>query len=203
VTNIQTEEDKKIQSQLDSAGKGLPAFEAFFLRRIGFPLLKRFMSWDSAMKLFEHEGQRILNDVKQLDDNALFRKVLIPKVLGIEDNSRYYSPAMVLWHLIYVGEAIQGGIINLSRNDPVDFVVKIENFKPYVEIDQNIVSKYEVFLNNYRPTIEDNSQDKYIHNYHAHPWFGPLNPHQWLILSAIHQVVHGRQLRKILAFRGR
>jgi hypothetical protein len=199
VTNIQTEKDKKIQSQLDSAGKGLPVFEAFFLKRIGFPLLKKFVSWDLAMKLFEHEGQKILNDVKQLDDNALFKKVLIPKVLGIEDNSRYYSPAMVLWHLIYVGETIQSGIISLSRNEHIDFVVKIESFKPFVEIAPDIVSKYASFLNGYKATIEKSLQDKYTHNYHAHPWFGPLNPHQWLIMSAIHQLVHGRQLRKILA----
>jgi hypothetical protein len=47
------------------------------------------------------------------------------------------------------------------------------------------------------PAIEASVKDKYIRNYHAHPWFGPLNPHQWLVLSAIHQVVRGRQLRKI------
>ena len=150
------------------------------------------------MKLFEHEGERILNAVKELDDSTLFKKVLIPKIFGIEDNSRYYSPAMVLWHLIYVGTAIQDGIISLSKNERLDFAVKIENFKPFVEINLNIVNKYELFLKEYRRTIEANVKDKYIRNYHVHPWFGPLNPHQWLILSAIHQVVHGRQLRKIL-----
>lgn len=195
---MQTEKDDKIQNNLESAGKGLPVIEALFLKHIGFPLLKTFMSWNMGMKLFEHEGERILNAVKELDDSTLFKKVLIPKIFGIEDNSRYYSPAMVLWHLIYVGTAIQDGIISLSKNERLDFVVKIENFKPFVEINLNIVNKYELFLKEYRRTIEANVKDKYIRNYHVHPWFGPLNPHQWLILSAIHQVVHGRQLRKIL-----
>jgi hypothetical protein len=195
---MQTEEDKKIQGKLESAGKGLPVIEALTLRYIIFPILKTLVPWDMGMKLFEHEGRRIVNDVKMLDDNTLFKKVLIPKTLGIEDNSRYYSPAMVLWHLIYVGEAIQEGIIGLSKNESLDFVVKIENFKPFVEISPNIVSQYEMFLREYRRTIEKNTKDKYIRNYHAHPWVGSLNPHQWLILSAIHQLIHRRQLRKII-----
>lgn len=196
--SMQTEEDKKIQNKLESAGKGLPAIEALTLRHIIFPILKTLMSWNMGMKLFEYEGKRILNDVKMLDESVLFKKVLIPKILGIEDNSRYYSPAMVLWHLIYVGEAIQGGIISLSKNESPDFVVKIEKFKPFVEISANIVSQYEMFLKEYRRTIEENVKDKYIRNYHAHPWVGPLNPHQWLIMSAIHQLIHRRQLRKII-----
>lgn len=195
---MQTKKDEKIQNQLDSAGKGLPAIEALFLRRIGFPIMKTFTSWDRGMTLFESEGEKILNDVKELDDATLFRRVLIPKIVGIEDNSRYYSPAMVLWHLIYVGEAIQDGIISLSKNESPDLVVKIENFKPFVEISHKIVSEYETFLKAYRHTIETNVADKNIRNYHTHPWFGPMNPHQWLIMSAIHQWVHRRQIRKIL-----
>jgi hypothetical protein len=198
--SIQTEEDREIQDKLDKAGKGLPAIDALLLKYVGFPVLKRLLSWDRGMELFEREGQRILHDVKGLDESVLFKKVLIPKTTGIEDNSRYYSPAMVLWHLIYVGETIRDGIISLSRKEQLDFVVKIENFKPFVDIGSNIVNDYEAFLEGYRSTIEENAGDRYIGNYHAHPWFGPLNPHQWVIMSAVHQVVHRRQLGNILKF---
>jgi hypothetical protein len=196
---MQSEADDKIQSRLESAGRGLPPIDAFVLKRIGFPILKRCISWQMGMGLFESEGQKILNLVKALDAPTLFKRVLIPRTMGIEDNSRYYAPAMVLWHLIYVGNTIQDGIIGLSRNEKLDFVVKIENFKPFVTISPNIVDDYKRFLSAYRPTIEAQVKDKHIRNYHDHPWFGPLNPHQWLIMSAIHQVVHRRQLGKILA----
>ncbi len=195
---MQTEEDKIIQRQLNSAGKGLPAVEALSLKYVLFPLLKAFVSWNMAMAFFESEGERILESVRKLDERSLFKKVLIPRTFGIEDNSRFYSPAMVLWHLIYVGEAIQEGIIGLSKNESLDFVVKIENFKPFVEISRGIVNDYEAFLKGYRCKIETNAKDRYIRNYHPHPWFGPLNPHQWLVMSAVHQWVHARQLRKIL-----
>jgi hypothetical protein len=195
---MQTEEDKQIQNSLERAGNGLPSIDAILLKHVGFPILKSFVSWDKGMDFFEHEGKKIVNSSRGVNDDTLFKKVLISKTLGIEDNSRYYSPAMVLWHLVYVGETIREGIISLSKGEKIDFTVKIEDFKPFVEIEKNILEKYELFLSNYRSSIEQNVEDRYIKNYHAHPWFGPLNPKQWLIMSALHQWVHGRQIRKIL-----
>ncbi len=195
---MQTQEDIEIQNKLEKAGHGLPKTVAIFLRHIGFPLLKSFISWNNALRFFEYQGEEILNLVKDLSKDKLFKKVLIPKIFGIEDNSRYYSPAMVLWHLIYVGECLQEGIVNLSKNEKINFTVKIENFKPFVEINEDIVERYENFLNNYRKFIETNVKNKYINNCHSHPWFGCLNPKEWLVMSAIHQMVHQRQIKKIL-----
>jgi len=179
---IRSEEDKKIQDKLEQAGKGLPSIDAIFLRYIGFPIVKTFMSWEKGMKFFEDEGEKILDAVKNLDKETLFKKVLISKTFGIEDNSRYYSPAMVLWHLIFVGKTIEEGIISLSKNQKVNFVVKIEKFKPFVEINNDIIEDFKIFLNSYRENIESNIGNPKIKNYHPHPWFGPLNPHQWLIM---------------------
>ncbi len=195
---MQTKEDIKIQNNLEKPGHGLPKIDAIFLKYIGFPILKTFISWDNAMKFFEYEGKEIINLVKDLPKDKLFKKVLIPKIFGIEDNSRYYSPAMVLWHLLYVGETLQEGIVNLSKNEKIDFTVKIENFKPFVEINEDIVEKYDNFLNNYKKSIETKVENKYINNCLSHPWFGCLNPHQWLLMSAIHQMVHKKQIKKIL-----
>ena len=122
---MQTEEDKLIQSRLERAGNGLPSFDAMFLKHIGFPILKSIITWDKGMDVFEREGKEIIKSLKGVNDDTLFKKVLISKTLGIEDNSRYYSPAMVLWHLIYVGETIQKGIISLSKGEKLDFTVKI------------------------------------------------------------------------------
>jgi hypothetical protein len=196
---MQTDKDRQIQNSLERAGNGLPSIDAIFLKHIGFPILKSIVSWDKGMDIFESEGKKIIDYLKGINDDVLFKKILISKTLGIEDNSRYYSPAMVLWHLLYVGETIQEGIISLSKGEKLDFTVKIENFKPFVEIEKNILEKYESFLSNYRSSIEQSVEDRYLKNYHTHPWFGPLNPQQWLTMSALHQWVHGRQIKKILS----
>lgn len=186
------------QNSLGKAGAGLPKFQAYFLRHIGFPMLRQFMSWDRALESFEAEGRKVLQLVAGLEQEQLNTKVLVPKTFGIEDNSRYYSAAMVLWHLIYVGETIRDGVTSLSRGETLDFTVKIENFKPFVDISPNIVNDYQAFLSTYRPTLNKNVQDRNRPNYHSHPWFGPLNPHGWLVLNAVHQLIHRRQLENII-----
>lgn len=186
------------QSSLGKAGAGLPKLQTLLLRHIGFPLLRQFMSWDRALERFEAEGSKVLQLVTELKQEQMNTKVLVPKTFGIEDNSRYYSAAMVLWHLVYVGETICDGITSLSRGEDLDFTVKIENFKPFVDISPNIVNDYQAFLSNYRPTLNDKIQDRNRPNYHSHPWFGPLNPHGWLVLSAVHQLIHRRQLENIV-----
>lgn len=191
-------DDDNIQNDLEAAGKGLPSIDALILRYAAFPFLKTVLSWDVAMNLFEREGKRIVSHVKDLDQKSLFQRVLVPKTFGIEDNSRYYSPAMILWHLQYVGETIGEGVVTLSKNEHLDIVVKIENFKPYVEIAPDIVSKFEHFIANFRNNVEKGIVNKSVDNTLSHPWFGDLNPHAWIVLAAIHQMVHGRQLKKVL-----
>jgi hypothetical protein len=186
------------QKSLGKAGAGLPKLQNLILRHIAFPMLRLTLSWKRAETLFESEGAKVLKLVAGLSQEQMNTKVLVPKTLGIEDNSRYYSAAMVLWHLIYVGETINTGIISLSRGETLDFTVKIENFKPFVDISPNITDDYQAFLTNYRPALEKNVHDRRKANYHSHPWFGPLNPHGWLVLSAVHQFIHRRQLANIV-----
>ncbi len=186
------------QQNLGKAGAGLPKLHALFLRHIGFPLLRLFISWEHALKIFESEGDKVLKLVEGLDQEQMHTKVLVPKTFGIEDNSRYYSAAMVLWHLTFVGETIRDGILSLSHGGNLDFTVKIENFKPFVDIASSVVDDYQTFLSNYRPTLEKNVDERHLPNYHSHPWFGPLNPHGWLVMSALHQWVHRRQLENIV-----
>lgn len=190
--------NQEIQNSLEIAGKGLPKVEAIFLRYLCFPILKMVFNPNRALKMFEYEGEKILKLVKPMDKNQLFQRVLIPKIFAIEDNSRYYSPAMVLWHLIYVGEAIQQGVVDLSQGKMINFTVKIENFKPFVEIDENIVERYEHFLANYRRFIETHSADMKSVYCHTHSWFGCLNPHGWLVMSMAHQLIHRRQIEVII-----
>ena len=186
------------QDSLGKAGAGLPKLQAFILRHMAFPTLRMSLSWENALKLFESEGAKVQQLIEGLDQEQMHTKVLVPLTFGIEDNSRYYSAAMVLWHLIYVGETIRDGIISLGRGESVDFTVKIENFKPFVDIGAGVISDYKTFQAGYRPDLDQHVKDRRIANYHSHPWFGPLNPHGWLVMSALHQWVHHRQLENIV-----
>ena len=192
------QKDEQVQANLGKAGDGLPLLEGIFLKHMLFPLLKNFMTWDKALFIFEREGHKILNLVKDMSHEQLFARVLIPRKFALEDNSRYYSAAMVLWHLVYVGDAIEQGIIDLSLNREIGITVKIANFKPYVPIQDDIVELYASFLSDYRTCLDTHVGDKFASTTHIHPWFGALNPYEWLVMSMAHQFIHRRQLEAIV-----
>ena len=174
-------------------------FEIFPVKHIIFPLCKKFMSWERAFEYFEKEGRSIINLVKDLDNNQLFKKVHISKTMGLEECARNYSVAMVLWHLIEVGRKSQKVILRLSQNDKVDTVIDLNNFLPDENINnKNIVNEFRQFIDDYELVLNLNLENKKTNNYLRHPWFGKLNPHQWLLISALHQTVHKKQLKKIL-----
>ena len=191
-------DEQMIQKTLGKAGGGLPKREALLLKYAIMPTLRTLLDGERAVSIFESEGEKILKLAKQLSHDELFTRVLIPKVFAIEDNSRYYSVAMVLWHLVYVGEAIQNGVIDLSHGKDIELVVKIENFKPFVEIGGDIVERFESFLSGFGRNVFANAGDINSLAFHRQPWFGELNPKGWLVLAMAHQLIHRRQIEVIV-----
>jgi len=188
----------EIITTLDKAGNGISSYKRIAAKYIIFPLLNRSVSWEKAWDIYDQEGGKIIAMTSQLNKERLFQRVLVPKLFGLEDNSRYYSVAMVIEHLLMVGQALQTRIPILSQGKTLSGDVKIEDVKPYTEIDDDIIKQFEAFLTTYREKLENNIEDIHIDNTSEHPWFGAFNPKQWSILGMVHQIVHRRQVEAIL-----
>ncbi len=184
--------------QLDAPGKGLPSQEAFVGKYIIFPTLKTVISWNLALKLFESEGNKILALTKKVSIEDQFRQVLVPRKMGMEDSSRFWSLAMTLQHLIIVGDLVSDFMIELSHGKEIKVVLDTATVKPDKEVSSHIVKEYEDFLVNFRNHLEKNVDNKYSSSCNVHPWFGCLNPHQWLVLLFFHQFIHRRQIVQII-----
>jgi hypothetical protein len=196
-----TQDNKDSQEIIDTLGKsgeGISKFKIFSVKHIFFPILNRFISWDKAWDIFDTEGQKIIELSKQIEKDDLFKRVLVPKLFGLEDNSRYYSVGMTIEHLLIVASALQVRVPLLSRGKKLKNDVTIKSVKPYKEIDEDIVEQFEDFLNTYREKLERNVDDINIDNTSSHPWFGEFNPKQWSILAMIHQIIHKRQIKAII-----
>ena len=193
-----TKDSQELVKDLGKAGGGLSSGRAFFLKYLGFPLLNSIISWDRALDIFEKEGEKVLSLARFMEKDKLFERVLVPKLFGLEDNSRYYSVAMVLEHLVVVGTALQNRIPSLSQGKSLDKEIKIEDYKPYMEIDNTIINQYEIFLHSFRKEVEENVDNIYLENRHEHPWFGELKAKDWSVMGAIHQIVHRRQIEAII-----
>ena len=195
---MQHKDSQEIIKELDKSGAGLPSTRVFLAKHIFFPILNRSLSWKKAWDIFDKEGQKIIKLASTLNKEQLFERVLVPKLFGLEDNSRYYSVAMTIEHLLIVGSALQTRIPILSRGKKLNKYIKIEDVKPYKDIDENVVEKFEEFLNTYREKLEKNIEDIHIDNTSTHPWFGEFNPKQWSVLAVVHQIVHRRQIEAII-----
>ncbi len=196
--NDSTKDSQELIKDLGKAGGGLSSGRVFFLRYLGFPLLNSIISWERALDIFEKEGEKVLSLARSMENDKLFERVLVPKLFGLEDNSRYYSVAMVIEHLIIVGTALQNRIPMLSQGKSLDKEIKIEDYKPYMQIDDTIIEQYERFLYGFRKELEKNIDNIYLENRHEHPWFGELKAKEWSVMGAIHQVVHRRQIEAII-----
>ena len=76
------------QVKLAAPGAGLPLLQASFLRYLFFPAYCMATSWDKALKLFSHEGDKLTTAAKTLSSEQLQIPVLIRAPMGIEDSSR-------------------------------------------------------------------------------------------------------------------
>jgi len=195
---VKQEDSSQIIKTLEKAGTGISAPKRLAARYVMFPFLNHLISWEKAWDIYDKEGEKIVRMASSLSQEHLFERVLIPRLFGLEDNSRYYSVAMVIEHLLIVGKALQVRIPILSQGKELKGHVKIEDVKPYTEIDVNIIEEFQTFLSSYREKLQAHLENIHIDNTSAHPWFGEFNPKQWSILGMVHQIVHRRQIEAII-----
>lgn len=184
--------------KLAKPGAGLPFFEAFVARYYLLPRTFRRMSWEKADAVFQKQG-RILVELSQgLSADRLQTPVLIARIAGIEDSSRFWSPGMVLEHLIIVGTKMMRAIVELSNGVVPAERADVAAVKPKGAYGPGAVGVFQSFLAQYADTMNREVRDRNSPATFRHPWFGELNAHQWHCIAALHQGIHRKQMQKIL-----
>lgn len=184
----------------DTNETGLPLIERVFLGamlRTGalLPGPRR------AIKLFSREANRVLQIVDEHDYDFAGTRVKIPRLQGIENASRNWSLYMVLDHLVRVDSAILNTIKCLCDGYQPLSEIAIADFKPDPDADVGVL---ETFQETAREFQRDVLALMPIHSKtrFEHPWFGPLNARQWIMLAAAHHRIHRRQAHKIVTVQG-
>lgn len=176
----------------------MPLLEFLFAKYWMFPRFCRSTSWEQADEIFAREGRKILEMTEPLDDATLRRRVLIKRVPGIEDSSRFWSPAMVMEHLDIVGTLMTEAVVLLSQGKVPDRQADVAAVKPKGAEGGDPIGEFREFLLTTKDRLEKEVVDRNSPAKFLHPWFGPLGVHQWHCLLAAHQAVHRRQLKSIL-----
>ncbi len=186
--------------KLDAPGAGLPAAELTFAS-ISFLLYRKLRDRGYASRHFAGEANSMLETVGKLNEQQGRNPVLINRVFGIEDSSRFWSPYMVLHHLVIVDSGIIKVIEALAAGNTDLREVKIADVKPSPATGPEVAQTFRTVIQDYEARLTKIS-DLNTTTKHPHPWFGPLNAHGWHCLAALHHGIHKRQLAAILAAAG-
>lgn len=185
---------------LDKPGAGVPWLERAYLRYYMKPFVAARSDWDKNWENFDYINTRLFEKIHGLTPAQLEQQILVPRLSGLENSSRYWSIAMTLEHLIIVGEkqktlitALSQGITPPGRGDTA--TVKPKGGKPG---DQQL-AEYRAFIATLRPTLDPlkaaalKSRTRF-----PHPWMDKINARQWQWLYPAHTHVHYQQIKEIV-----
>ncbi len=187
--------------KLHPPGAGLPFFSRLAVRWFGRRMLRGKFTWDTAPASVEATALRMLAATARSDDETFHRPVLVPPMRGLEDSSRYWSPAMVLEHLVITAPGFLHFILALSRGESSDKVIDTATVKPQGTTGREVEAKFRELHSGVAERIVSEAGPHRRTPTHRHPWFGDLGASDWSALFALHLQLHEKQLMAII--RGR
>lgn len=183
------------RSGVPEMGAGLPPFEAWVFRHLGFPLVAKALGHNAAHKLFVREGQRILYLAQDLDDFDLEQPVLVRRPMGVEDRSRHWSMELLLEHLMLMGIHVRDSVRQLRKGVRPLRRFEASDFNPKGGRSPRIREEYSRFLEGFETLFEHH--DLPSEPTHTHSAFGELSAGEWLKFAAVHYKLHRSHAERI------
>jgi hypothetical protein len=185
------------EPKLAPPGAGLPKVELLVARWL-FARRMRRGNRETFDAEFALERQRVRTLVQSCGLEVASRRVLIPRVRGLEDSSRYWSVWMTLEHLRIVHGGMVRTIESLANGVVPPGQASTAQVKPGADLSAAVVEAYEKSCDELVASAAGVADLNTTVRY-AHPWFGPLNAAGWHALAPNHLAVHRQQIERILA----
>lgn len=186
---------RKNNKELQEPGIGLPWFELLIAKKLVGRMLRR-TSVDEAREVFDVERREILSIVNAFSEVHASTQVLIPRLRGLEDSSRFWSLFMVMEHLRIVNLSSIGIISELLAENKPSITVSTASVKPALGIDSSVISAFTAVCDEFQSrfgTLDTLNSKATL----AHPWFGELNAEQWHFFAGFHMRLHRKQMIRI------
>ena len=184
------------EPKLAAPGAGLPAPQLFVARKL-FALKCRMGKRSAFLDHFREEQLKIRSLLDTCAPEKRGERVLVPRMRGLEDSSRYWSLWMTLDHLRIVNDAIAGTMEQLCQGNVPPDQLSTADVKPDPQVSEVIETDFEQSCDEFLKRITSMGELKNTVRYH-HPWFGPLDAFQWLALASMHMSIHRAQIAAIL-----
>jgi uncharacterized damage-inducible protein DinB len=126
------------------------------------------------------------------------QRVLIPRLRGLEDSSRFWSIAMTLDHLRITNAAFSEIIRSLAKNTTPPGVASTAAVKPSPEASFEVLYEYTQSCSRVMAAVSEHPKLNTPARF-AHPWFGAMNAEGWHLLAGTHMSIHRKQIQAILS----
>ena len=181
---------------LDRPGAGLPGMELVVAR-----LLFRWnrTTGDPAgfRRRFLAERELVRQLVERCPSARRGEPVLIDRVRGLEDSSRFWSVWMTLDHLRIVHGSVARIVDSLQAGQVPAGAASTAAVKPSPGVGADVEAAYEASCEQVLAAMERAGQGRSGVRF-AHPWFGPLEARGWCALAGTHLRIHRLQMERIL-----
>lgn len=189
---------EQIIASLEKPGAGIAWYYQRFSHLVLAPLVANRASWASSRRRLPKLHAAVRGAVSGLDEARCRQRVLVPRLLGLEDSSRYWSVAMTVRHMHIVSPLMAQVVVRLSHHEDIAERVDFAAVKPEVERNAtDAIAAYFAFADGVLEELEAKVGDRDSPTTLPHPWFGPLTARGWYWLLATHTLVHLRQVRAI------
>jgi hypothetical protein len=181
---------------LAAPGAGLPAPELWIARGL-FRLKRLFGSREAFTARFEQERAAVREIISQCPVERRGEQVLIPRLRGLEDSSRFWSVWMALEHLRITNTVFAMVIKSLAHGKVPAKKASTADVKPRADLTADVEAAYEASCDAMLSSVASITDLKTAARY-AHPWFGPLDAAGWHALAATHMGIHRAQIEQIV-----
>jgi len=184
------------EPKLAPPGAGLPKVELFIARAL-FAFTRMRGNRDSFNARFQRERDIIRALIRSCDAESGARRVLIARVPGLEDSSRYWSVWMTLDHLRIIHNGLIRTINALAKGIVPPGKASTAAVKPSHDVTIAVVAEYEKSCDDLLAIVAAIPDLKTKARF-AHPWFGSLDAAGWHAMAGTHLAIHRKQIERIL-----
>ncbi len=185
------------EPKLAPPGAGLPKPE-LLIARLMFATQRRMGTRESFNAKFQRERETVQTLYKSCNEETGATRVLIKRVSGLEDSSRYWSVWMTLEHLRIMHQGLTGVVESLGRGITPPGKANTANVKPGINVTSAVIKEFEKSCDEWMAAVAS-IPDLNTSTRFTHPWFGPLNAAGWHAMASTHLSIHREQIARILA----
>jgi len=135
--------------------------------------------------------------VRPLSPAQAGMRVLVPRLRGLEDSSRWWSAWMTLDHLRIVNSQIAQVIAALGEGRVPPGQASTAAVKPSADASAEVQAAFEASCDAVERAAAGLRQPRSTARF-THPWFGPLDTAGWHAMAGMHMGIHRAQLEAIV-----